>query len=148
MPNHPPLDNGHDHPADPMTGDQWEADTSNYRLVGMAIASFNNLIGTDPFMGTAEMKVEGGVRHLEIHLYHDQEEGYRCLICNLIPPNHTENDPALCTFCGLKVCSRCWKAHEKGHWRPQKTLAGDIMCDGETVKCGKDQCPTCGGAPF
>lgn len=131
-----------------MKGDRWSIDLANWRELGEAIASFNAAIGNDTFVGTAEMVVEDGIRRIEIVLYHDEMEQYRCTVCNVIPRRPDYNDPGICAFCGNKVCSQCAIAHEKGHWRPAKTIGGDILCDGDKIKCGQDQCPRCFGSPF
>lgn len=126
----------------------WCVDINNWRELGNIIAKFNHLIGTDPFVGTAEMIVEDGMRRIEITLYHDEMEQYRCQICSNIPVRPTTDDPGICVFCGWKVCANCAIKHERGHWRPAKTIGGDVLCDGDKVKCGRDQCPKCGGVPF
>lgn len=56
--------------------------------------------------------------------------------------------PSLCISCGLPVCDRCVHIHRKGHWNQVKTIGGDILCDGDKVRCGRDQCPKCNGSPF
>ena len=55
-----------------MEQSQWSVDVNNYRELGEVIATFNLNIGSDPFVGTAEMVVEDGMRRLEIVLYHDE----------------------------------------------------------------------------
>lgn len=148
MPNLNPSEAQHtDDPIDTMAGDNWATDINNYREAGMAVASFNNAIGYSNFIGTAEMVVEDGIRHLEIHLYCDETEKFTCQICNSIPKRPTSDNPGICTFCGLRVCESCRRKHEHGHWRPQKTIGGDVICTKERG-CGKDQCPICGGIPF
>lgn len=126
----------------------WDVDISNYREVGEVISTFNQAIGNDAFVGTASMSIEDGIRKLTIELYYDESENYRCYACHNIPANANCNNPMICTFCGWKICDRCNRQHERSHWRPQRTLGGDVMCNGDTVRCGRDQCPICHGAPF
>jgi hypothetical protein len=110
-------DNGDDREK-AMRGEEWLVEAGNYREVGEAIASFNHRIGNDSFIGTAEMTVVEGVRKLEIVLICDENERYRCQVCEQIPTSPTPYNPAVCTFCGIKVCERCHRVHDKGHWRP------------------------------
>lgn len=131
-----------------LKGDSWSVDITNWRELGNAIATFNKAIGTDAFVGTATMIVEDGMRRVEITLYHDEVEQYRCSVCKAIPVHPTMDNPGICVFCGNKVCANCAIAHERQHWRPVRTIGGDAMCDGDKVKCGHDQCPKCGGSPF
>lgn len=144
------TEHDHDHSdAGPeLKGDSWSVDVQNWRELGNVVATFNNSIGTDAFIGTAEMVVEDGIRRLEIHLYHDEMEQYKCNQCQNIPAHPTSDDPGICVFCGNKVCANCAIAHERSHWRPAKTIGGDVLCDGDKVKCGRDQCEKCGGSPF
>jgi len=149
MPNPTPSEAIHpDIPADDMVGDNWIVEVSSYRTVGMAIACFNNAIGYDAFTGTAEMVVEDGIRKLEIVLLCDESERFQCSVCKKTPARPTMSDPGICTFCGQKVCGNCSRAHERAHWRPVKTIGGDVLCDGDKVRCGRDQCPVCHGVPF
>ena len=127
--------------------DTWLVDINNYRELGECVATFNHRIGNDSFIGTAEMTVEDGIRKVEITLICDENERYRCELCQRIPHSPSLNEPGICTFCGIKVCGNCKRNHDKGHWRPQRTIGGDLICT-EKTPCGKDQCPTCGGAPF
>jgi hypothetical protein len=152
LPNLSPSQDPHNHHLSDtdkeMERDEWSVDIGNYRELGLAIANFNKMAGNDPFVGTATMSVEDGLRHLQIDLYYDENEKFRCHICNEIPGHPTMDNPGICTFCGVRVCGNCHRNHEQSHWRPQKDLAGNTMCDGVKVKCGRDQCPKCQGIPF
>jgi hypothetical protein len=146
MPIPSPSESHHDSPDDRdrlMNQSEWSVDLNNYRELGGAIASFNKLIGNDPFVGTAEMTVEDGMRVMVITLYHDETIQFTCENCSQIYYEPVK----LCTFCWQRICGNCWKGHEKGHWRPQKTIGGDLICR-EDHPCGKDGCPTCEGISF
>lgn len=127
---------------------RWSVDLSNYREIGEVIASFTRLVGTGEFFGIAEMSIEDGVRKLELTLCYNEEEKFRCSVCQKIPRQPTTDNPGICAHCGWKVCSQCARGHERRHWRPQKTIGGNLLCNGTTVRCGKDQCPVCHGSPF
>jgi hypothetical protein len=131
-----------------MLNSEWIVEVANWAQLGTVVATFNHHTGSDPFIGTAEMTVVDGVRKLEITLLYEEAERFRCWICNNIPVWPTVDNPGICAFCGVKVCLVCSKKHEREHWRPQYTIGGDIMCDGDKVRCGRDKCPLCGGSPF
>lgn len=100
-----------------MLQPNWLVDVSNWRELGEAIATFNQFIGNYTFTGVAEQVTENGQTHLEIHLFWNHHDVFRCSVCNKIPENASRLNPVVCTACGAIVCDACYKAHEKGHWR-------------------------------
>lgn len=126
----------------------WNVNVENFREVGEVLTSFYRIAPNGEFVGVATMSYEDGIRKLELILCYNEQEQYRCAVCKRIPRQPTSDNPGICAHCGWKVCSQCARGHERNHWRPQRTIGGDVMCNGTTVICGKDQCPVCGGLPF
>jgi hypothetical protein len=104
----------------------WALEVSNYRELGECIAAFNKFTQDNHFNGMAVMSTENGETHLEIHLFWDHKDIFRCAICNTIPDNPSPFDPGICNNCGRLVCQRCRKKHELNHWRPSDSPDGKV----------------------
>lgn len=95
----------------------WTVSVENYRELGEAIATFNHFIGDNAFIGVAQMTTEDGQTHLEINLFWNHIDVFKCEVCGNPPDNPSGLDPVICKTCGSRVCLKCWDRHEKSHWR-------------------------------
>lgn len=111
-----------------LSKSEFMVDANNHRELGEAIAAFWRVTDGQDFIGTAECKLEGTIRMLTVVLCCDEEQRVTCSVCHLVPARPTSENPAICTMCGHRVCSICWKRHEQGHWRPPvKTIGGEVI---------------------
>ena len=109
----------------------WEVEATNWRELGEVVASFNHLIGAGvmKFDGVATYMEESGFKKLTIELVYcpETDEGNRCVECHRIPDPVTFDNPGKCVNCFGAVCDRCTRKHRNAHYKPMRTIGGDVI---------------------